>query len=103
MSETKHTPEVLYAVSHSCDFSEGTWTFQPKKAFKVKAGLYAIMNEAEYTQLKSQRDELLAALKDGRQMLISLANEVDSNDLRNTLISYFGTAIANAEKGGSNG
>lgn len=59
-----HTPEVIFAVSHSADFEEGTYTFQPDKDFKVKAGRFAILADSDYHQLKSQSHKLVRALND---------------------------------------
>jgi len=40
--------DLTIALSHSADFDEHTWTFQPvEKSFKVRAGTYAIIHKPE--------------------------------------------------------
>lgn len=63
-----HT-NICVAESDSADFEQNTWTFSPVGDFSVGAGRYAIMMESAYLELKQQRDELLAALKDAATSL----------------------------------
>jgi hypothetical protein len=101
--ETKkpaHTPEVIFAVSHSADFEEGTYTFLPDKDFKVQAGRFAILLDSNYHQLKSQRDELLEVLK---YVLTRIENSeewwMDCPNKGGFDTEKIEAAIANAEKG----
>lgn len=43
--------KTLLADSHSADFEEGTWTFEPQEEFSVVAGTFAIMPEPQYEKL----------------------------------------------------
>lgn len=49
---------TFLADSHSADFREGTWTFEPQNDFKVVAGTFAIMSQNQYEQLLSALREI---------------------------------------------
>lgn len=40
--------DITIALSHSADFDDHTWTFQPiEKSYKVRAGTYAIVHKPD--------------------------------------------------------
>jgi hypothetical protein len=45
--------QAFLADSHSADFQEGTWTFEPHNDFTVVAGTFAIIPQNQYESLLS--------------------------------------------------
>ena len=43
--------KTILADSHSADFQEGTWTFEPQEEFTLIGGVFAIIPEPQYQKL----------------------------------------------------
>lgn len=54
MSETKKQFPAQVGRSITCDFHEGTWTFEMPKGFCWTGGNFAIVPEEDFNKMKSK-------------------------------------------------